>query len=306
MTSIFRDAARQEEFDRRGFTVIRLLDRAETESIRHALDEAQAGVSASCRHEQSFCTPDADYRRRAHGIVAAAIADRVLSLLEGYRVLACGVIDKSPGKPTLPVHRDPDLLADERLAGISVWCPLVDVDEASGALTMLPGSHKLPNIQAAGLPGFYSGYDEALAPLSVTVALAAGEAVLFNQRICHGSCPNRSGRQRPALRAAAIPSRSRMILHRPEAASEGARFELIEVETGPDGVLAYNPEDVSSADFAVPVLGYVANRNRPIRLRECKARVAESEGRRGSAMLRADLAFLRQRLRQRIRPRPAS
>jgi hypothetical protein len=306
MTPIFRDAARQEEFERRGFTVVRLLDRAETESVRRALDDAQAGTNASCRHEQSFCTPDADYRRRAHGIVAAAIADRVVSLLEGYRVVACGVIDKSPGTPTLQAHRDPDVLADQQLAGISVWCPLVDVDEASGALTMLPGSHKLPNIQAAGLLGFYSGYDEALAPLSVTVALAAGEAVLFNQRICHGSCPNRSGRQRPAVRAAAIPSRSRMILHRPEAASGGARFEVIEVETGPGGVLAYNPEDVARADFAVPVLGYAPNRNRPVRLRECKARVAESEGRRSSSMLKADLAFLRQRLRQLIRPRPVA
>ena len=306
MTAIFKDPARQEEFDRRGFTVVRLLDRAEAESVRRALDEAQAGADASCRHEQSFCTPDADYRQRAHGIVAAAIAERVVALLENYRVLACGVIDKSPGKPTLQAHRDPDVLADPQLVGLSIWCPLVDVDKGSGALTMVPGSHKLPNIQAAGLPGFYAGYDDALGPLSVTVALAAGEAVLFDQRICHGSCPNSSGRQRPAVRATAIPSGSRMILHRSEAASGGARFELIEVETGPDGILAYNPEDVASADFEVPVLGYAPNRNRPVGLRECKARFAESEGRHGFAMLRADLAFMRQRVREVVRPRPAS
>ncbi|MEA3002898.1 MAG: hypothetical protein QOH81_1686 [Sphingomonadales bacterium] len=311
MTAFFKDQARQEEFDRRGFTVVRLLDRDEADQVRRQLDDARPRVSASpsaCAYEQSFCTSDGDYRHRAHEIVSAAIGDRLMSLFNGYRLVACGVINKSPGKGMLPVHRDPDVLADQRLAAISAWCPLIDVDEASGNLMMLPGSHKLPNIEAAGLPRFYAGYEEALKPLCVSVPLTAGDAILFNQRLFHGSAPNRSNRDRPALRATAIPSESRMILHRLDGSSEGTRFELVKVEADSDGALAYNPEDLARPGFVAPVLGYAPNSNRPVPLSECKARVAEAEGRSGPGVLRLGLsnaALLRQRLRHLVRPRPA-
>ncbi|MDB5693993.1 MAG: hypothetical protein JWO81_3056 [Alphaproteobacteria bacterium] len=161
MTAFFKEPARQEEFDRRGFIIVPLLDHDEVDQVRRQLDDARP-VSTSpsaCAYEQSFCTSDGDYRRRAHEIVSAAIGDRLMSLLNGYRLVACGVINKSPGKGVLHVHRDPDVLADRRFAAISAWCPVVDVDEANGSLMMLPGSHKLPNIEAASSSRFYAAHE---------------------------------------------------------------------------------------------------------------------------------------------------
>jgi hypothetical protein len=307
MTSLFKARERQEEFCRRGFTIVRLLDAGEVEEVRQQLEEAhsQASVPPSeCGSDQSFCTPDAAYRQRAHAIVSAAIGDRLLSHLNGYRVVACGVINKRAGKRMVSVHRDPDVLSDPRLVAISAWCPLIDVDETSGALMILSGSHKLPNIEAAGLPPFYARYQDALKPLCLSVRLAAGEAILFNHRLFHGSWPNRRNCDRRALRATIIPAESCLILHRLDRTGGGSRFELVDVESEADGALALNPDDLAKPDFVGPVHGYAPNSNRFVSLSEFKACVADAEGRGVKAALRlvlSNIALLRGRARQRVR-----
>ena len=280
--SLFHDPVQQEEFDRRGFTVVRLLDGPELSEVRARVDEVRrsaTGSSCSAVLDQSFCTPDGNYRRRAHAIASEAIGDRLLGLLDRYRLLGSGVMTKLPGAGPMGIHRDRDILSNQTLVAVNAWCPLIDVDEMDGNLAMLPGSHRLPNVETDGVPRFYEPYGDALRPLCVSVPLSAGEAILFDNRLLHWSWPNRSEGDRPVLRAVAVPKDSRVVYYRLDAASGGTRFEMLDAETGPDGALTHAPDEMAKPGFVAPIVGYAPNLNRAVSLRKCKAQLDEALGR---------------------------
>jgi ectoine hydroxylase-related dioxygenase (phytanoyl-CoA dioxygenase family) len=115
----------------------------------------------------------------------------------------------------IPMHQDGGYGQLEPATDVTIWLALVDTDERNGALRVVPGSHR------AGLLEHESA---AINPLlrqtradpGVPVRLAAGEAVAFSGLLLHGSGPNRSDRERPAMYARYCEPRTRML-------SEGGR-----------------------------------------------------------------------------------
>ena len=78
------------------------------------------------------------------------------------------------------------------IAAINVWIPLYDVDKDSGALWMLKKSHKINrHIRgSAYLFPDYSSFFDQLEHAATSVALKAGEAIVFYVNTIHGSPPN--------------------------------------------------------------------------------------------------------------------
>ena len=181
---------------------------------------------------------------------------------------------KRPGGGALNLHRDRTVLDDPDAVGIDAWCPLIDIDDARGNLVMLPGSHRLPNIETTGVTPFYTPYGDRLKKLCVSQPLAAGEAVLFDHRLLHWSFPNRFDEPRPVLRAAAIPQQSRIVFYKLDEASGGRRFELLDVEA--DGPGAHSPDEVARGEIGFPSLGFVENTNRPVSYEECRRIVRQA------------------------------
>src|SRR5947209_6647263 len=110
----------------------------------------------------------------------------------------------------------------------NAWGPLVDVDDESGNLALLPGSHRLGNIETGGVPRFYEPYGEQLKPLCASFPLKAGEAVLFDNRVLHWSHPNAGSEARPVLRTVAAPADSRRGVYRLDTAGRRPRFRAVE------------------------------------------------------------------------------
>jgi hypothetical protein len=172
----------------------------------------------------------------------------------------------------MALHRDRTMLAEPEQIPVNVWCALVDVDDSYGNLILLPGSHTLGNIEATGARRFYESYADQLRPLCVSYPLRAGEAILFDNKLLHGSRSNRSSAPRPVLRSTTAPKRSRLVHYKLEPADGGRRFELLDVEH--DGALAHSPDDFAAGTVAAPTVGFVENRNRHISLEECRNAVA--------------------------------
>ena len=90
----------------------------------------------------------------------------------------------------------------------NVWVPLVDLTKNNGAIEVLPGSHQLfttyrgPNIpdRTNDLQSFYW---ETMTPLY----MKAGEALIYDHRLVHGSKDNMSDKIRYAS-ACAVTSKS--------------------------------------------------------------------------------------------------
>jgi hypothetical protein len=114
------------------------------------------------------------------------------------------------------MHQDFTFVDQTVERGVHVWVPLVDVDHANGCLKVTPKSHSFVNhIAAAG--GIVSPYDsvrEVLeADCTVSIPMKAGEAFFFDERLMHGSEPNKVPADRPAANIAFVRNGLKQRIH---------------------------------------------------------------------------------------------
>lgn len=118
---------------------------------------------------------------------------------------------------------------DERVVRpVFLWCPLVDVDDDNGALRVIPGSQTwTDHIRPSRSEIASEHIQDDLGPAGIVVPMRAGDALLFDPALLHGSGPNRSDQPRPAFTVAAAP-RGAALLHfheREDGALVGAEVD---------------------------------------------------------------------------------
>ncbi len=120
------------------------------------------------------------------------------------------LISKPPGGPSLFWHQDwwgwrHPISRTGRIAQIALFVYLTDTRRENGCLRVIPGSHRRPH----PLHEVIDAHDPALAavenpddplyaphPDEVDVPVAAGDVVVADARLVHGTHPNRSERER--------------------------------------------------------------------------------------------------------------
>ena len=105
---------------------------------------------------------------------------------------------KLPGSTNtaFPMHQDSQYYGPEtgHILVISVWIPLVDVDERNGCLWLIPGSHKwglLPGARRAD-HNMVSSEDVEQRGTAVPEPMRCGDFLAFHNLTFHGSKVNRS------------------------------------------------------------------------------------------------------------------
>lgn len=143
---------------------------------------------------------------RLTAALRGATEARDLRWISGY------VSIKDPGSPPLWWHQDwwcwdHPVSYRREAPQVALLCYLEDTDASNGALRVLPGSHRhglplhacLPEAHeepaeiAAGHPAVQPHPDE------VTLEMRAGDAVIVDYRLLHGTHPNSSRRRRDCL-----------------------------------------------------------------------------------------------------------
>jgi hypothetical protein len=131
---------------------------------------------------------------------------------ERPRWLSGYVVSKPPRAPSLWWHQDWWAWNDPATGMVDppqlfVMFYLRDVDESSGCLRVIPGSHRRPHPLHAALPPAHSeeinalreGVAHASHPDEVAVRARAGDAVVGDVRVLHATYPNDSDRRRTCL-----------------------------------------------------------------------------------------------------------
>ncbi|HUJ13271.1 MAG TPA: phytanoyl-CoA dioxygenase family protein [Thermoanaerobaculia bacterium] len=213
---IFRDAALQSEFDRNGFVIVDFLAPESIERLR-ALGEQVPSDLDSIAYASSIMSADLDYRARAFDLVRSEFAAHVASLLSDYRLCYGTFITKSAGdadgRGFLGLHQDPTFVDESRHVSIGIWCPLVDVGEGNGCLTVVPGSHRFNRLPRCVMIPF--PYSDLLPTIRanhlVPVPMKAGRAFVYSSALFHGSGANRSGALRLVAGGLAIPNETELL-----------------------------------------------------------------------------------------------
>lgn len=191
-------------YERDGFVVLPdLFSAAECEKLkieaRRVLDErAKPGASVHVH-----------VAARSPAFLALAKDPRVVGPLravmpQGVMFLSDKIVYKSADKKfATPWHIDCFYWRNTR-PKLSVWIPLDDATAENGTLTVVPGSHKKDwRMVKLGLPSGDFQYEingaEWQAGDVVTCAIKRGTAIIFSDRLVHGSTTNTSGKDRYAI-----------------------------------------------------------------------------------------------------------
>jgi hypothetical protein len=194
--------------------------------------------------------------------LAAAVAADDLRWISGY------VSAKEPRSLPLWWHQDwwcwdhPVSFRRES-AQVALLCYLADCDTHTGALRVLPGSHTSSHPMHAILPAAHRDESTALDPAhaamadqpgQVTIAVRAGDAVVTDYRLLHGTHANCADHRRDCVLLSFTPSwtslpadvRAHLISHPALPAADETRpaagwaADLLPVHTGPRRDLALN------------------------------------------------------------------
>lgn len=194
--SQFPDRGLAERLHRDGYAVVEdLLTPADVErllEIFRSLDcPAQHGEWSA-----SMFSSDPGYRVAVDRAISDVLVARAATLLPGYRSRTCNFLVKEPqvtAGGVVQIHQDPTFVDEERYWSLGIWAPLVDTDESNGGIAVLPGSHRW-NDGPRSFGGWspYASMTARMLQEALPVRIRAGSALVFSQKLFHGSPPNRS------------------------------------------------------------------------------------------------------------------
>lgn len=227
----FRDAEQQKCFEEKGYVIVRLLEPEQAASFRSqiagripaqpAINDPQGGMyNTAFDSGVSRCLPEQ---------LEMVRTERLDQLLAGYRDIGACVMGKVAGSGRLDLHQHQPSTSNIFAKVIHCWMTLDDVDADHGALRIVPGSHRiLRHIQSFDSAPYFAGFQSELeADFAVAVPMKAGEAILMDGSLLHGSCPNPSVHTPLRVFSVHVPSDEPFCII---VESEGPRFDAYAAE----------------------------------------------------------------------------
>jgi hypothetical protein len=222
----FLDGAHDAELRREGFVKVRLLDDDQLAELRRrfadlrpadGFDPPGGTPTNPTTYHCTFLDTDVAYKADFDALVRSTLDPVLAELLDRYVLLTANCYAKQPGRGQFEVHQNWTLTTDPADVTVTVWLPLQDTDAANGTLAVVPGSHKLTgDIAFPRGDHYFSDYDDVIArDLFTPIPVQAGEAVVFDDNLIHGSGVNEGGGARFALQVAAIPAEAEPVVWYP-------------------------------------------------------------------------------------------
>lgn len=225
------DDALEVKLKRDGFVVVDLASEDEVRTLTTVVAEIYRGERSG--FHSTLQSADAPYRRDVFDRVTPVLADRVAEVLDDHEPFAASLTIKWPGEASaLPCHQDWTMVDESRFRSVAVWVPLVDTDGTNGVLGALPGSHRfLDHIRCSPMNPADFRTEETLVRFDELepIPVRAGQAIIFDNGVVHGSDANRSADWRPAVTVAYRPAEA-TLLHHYLPDPDGREVEVFEVD----------------------------------------------------------------------------
>ncbi len=193
---VFLDSDVNRQFLREGYAVTPLLGPEELQRLRDLYFTLGPDPNNKLNVEFTINFSDGDVRRRMNQGIHRILAPKVEALLNDYTLFGCNFLAKLPGRPEMALHQDNSLVDELNHISLNIWCPLVDVDESNGCLTVVPQSHRWSNqFRAHGDWLDRSPFSQVRDILDQprfkqANPMRAGQALFYHSRTMHGSLAN--------------------------------------------------------------------------------------------------------------------
>ena len=238
-----------------GYATVPLLDRQTVNELTDlveglGIDPAEPYWATSVGADRATARRvDQELKERLLPLVTARLGPGLVPFLAAF-------IGKGAHSGRVGLHPD-WTYTDERVhRAVVVWCPLVDTEEGNGAMVVVPGSHR----RVRGLRGSgtfdspVEGIEDRLwAGHVLTVPLAAGQAIVWDAALLHGSWPNDRPDPRPAAAIALAPAAADLVhFHRALGGpTEGFLIDESHYTTTPYGARPVGARPLAPWDEAI-------------------------------------------------------
>ena len=270
--NISNNPALQSSLEEDGFALLpSLIGADEILRINDFFEKTNDGAGVGDLFYTSNWSKNYEYRRRTSEFLKEILSKKVLPLFDNYIAVYAHFMIKRPGQGSAYLlHQDWTIIDENKYTGITIWCPLIDVDRINGCMSFVAGSHEASrNIRGSNINTEVSNLPE---DIMTNVELKAGDAVAFDQRIFHASGDNLSDKIRVAVGIVLIPREAKMIhyFRRPDT-------ETVETyEVGYDFIEKFSVGD-SALDHISKKIGEVPFENTKLNTDELISRLSAAK-----------------------------
>lgn len=249
---MFADEKLQLDFEKNGFVVVPFLSSNELaavvayyESVKH-LHEITSPVHSTSDTNNAELIESVDKKLKQ---LTWQAQERFF--YEHNCFLSNFLIKESGEDSAIYPHQDWTFVDEEKYASASVWCPLTDVNETTGFISVLPGSHNLSkNIRSSpDSPSAFKNVATLVEENILPLKIKSGEALIYHHGIVHCSSLNLSGKPRPVLVLAVVPKEAKIFMYYYHPAPAERKLERFIVNT--DFFYSYNKYSRPNGKYSI-------------------------------------------------------
>ncbi len=207
MKPLFKEATKQQFFEREGYVVFSLLDADEVEDLKQYYQALELKDEKGFGFHVSMDQSDKEMCRRIREKVWSVVLPKMDAHLKDYKPFVSSyVVKETNPKGVVPAHQDWSFVdgEEEGFCSVTCWVALVPTNLDNGCMGVIRGSHKmLPNYHRPSpspqTPVPLSEHMFSIFPYLKTLEMQPGEVLMFDNRTFHASPPNTSGSIRLAV-----------------------------------------------------------------------------------------------------------
>lgn len=190
---VFKNPEINQKFEQLGFVLLPPLEDSKLVELEHTFRHTDGKDHSKQGWYNSSHDKDLNVNRMISKNIIKHIEPDILSFLDNYRsVVGAFLIKRGNSGGMVKPHAD-WALTDERFGcGLSAFLPIHRVDETTGCLWVVPGSHKLVELNRGHAPGQVTGWacvEELVFQHAIPIILTPGEILMMDNRLVHSSMP---------------------------------------------------------------------------------------------------------------------
>lgn len=215
MRKPFVDDVNNNFFGENGYLLVRNFFTEEEINILK-IDRSESYISFRDRYYTTLDTPDMALKSDAINKIRGVVSAKLSCLFDAYRpVITSYVIKKSNSNESLKLHQNPTFVDERFFSSIVCWIPMQSVDSSNGAMIVIPGSHRLfMNYRTANFleEKLFDGISKKIiSKYSITLDMNAGDLLLLDDALLHGSHGNKTNQDRVAATQVLIPQEASLL-----------------------------------------------------------------------------------------------
>lgn len=195
----------EDSFRLKGYVLIDLLSPEEVTELRKLYAEIQADVTRDAKTH--FAT--GEHLEADKALVTSKVIDEIIlpplnQHLVNYESLMSAFIVKPAlqnAEEYFEWHQDLSFVDEEYYESAQLWVALQDTGVENGNIQIVEGAHSFQdNIRTSpSYPSFFGEYQDRIIKKCKQITMRAGQALIFNHKLLHGSTPNQSSVERIAV-----------------------------------------------------------------------------------------------------------